>query len=220
MKTIIVGGGKVGYYLAHTLRESGNRVVVIEKDALRCQYLADSLGETVLHGDGSNILILRAAAIEPEDSLVGITGKDQDNLVICQLAKQLFGIRKTIARVNNPKNVFALKKLGVDIAVSATEHIINLLEREVDNSTVKELLTLGGGKACIMEVTLPPMYAFHQKQLKDIALPASCNIISITRGQDFIIPRGGTKLMSKDVMLIAAPAGSHGDVRKALKLKR
>ena len=139
---------------------------------------------------------------------------------MCQLAKNIYGVQKTVARVCNPKNVLAVKKLGADIVVSATDSIIKQLEREVDNSSMKELLSLGVGRPSVHEVQLPQNYVYDRRQLSDINLPESCNIVSISRGEEFIIPRGKTKLMSLDKVLLVAAPGAISDVRKALKLKK
>ncbi len=219
MKAIIVGGGKVGYYLAKTLLERYYDVSVIEKDKLTCQYFANTLDVTVVHGDGSTSRALKRADADKCDSIIAVTGEDEVNLIVCQMAKRVFGVKKTIAKVNNPKNVETVKSLGADIAISGTENIIRQMEREVDNSRIKELLPINE-KAAVFEVTIPEDYVFDGKIIADIKLPDGCNIISITRGQEFIIPRGRTKLLSNDVLLIVSSIGAANEVRRMLKLKK
>ena len=136
------------------------------------------------------------------------------------MAKKLYNVPKTVAKVNNPKNVEALKKLGVDIAVSGTELIIRHLEHEVDNSRIKELIPLNDGKAAVFEVKLPSDYVYDGRELSDIRLPDGCNIISIQRRDEFIIPRGKTKLMSDDMLLIVSTMGVANEVKRVLKLKK
>lgn len=219
MKAIIVGGGKVGYYLAKTLLERYYDVSVIEKDKLTCQYFANTLEVTVVHGDGSTQRALKRAGADRCDSIIAVTGEDEVNLIVCQMAKNCFGVKKTIAKVNNPKNVDTIKSLGADIAISGTDNIIRQMEREVDNSRIKELLPINE-KAAVFEVTIPEDYVYDGKIIADIKLPDGCNIISITRGQDFIIPRGRTKLLSNDVLLIVSSIGAANEVRRMLKLKK
>ena len=219
MKAIIVGGGKVGYYLAKTLLERYYDVSVIERDKLTCQYFANTLDVTVVHGDGSTSRALKRADADKCDSIIAVTGEDEVNLIVCQMAKRVFGVKKTIAKVNNPKNVETVKSLGADIAISGTDNIIKQMEREVDNSRIKELLPINE-KAAVFEVTIPEDYVYDGKIIADIKLPDGCNIISITRGQEFIIPRGRTKLLSNDVLLIVSSIGAANEVRRMLKLKK
>lgn len=219
MKAIIVGGGKVGYYLAKTLLERYYEVSVIEKDKLTCHYLANTLDVTVVHGDGSTSRVLKRAGAERCDSIIAVTGEDEVNLIVCQMAKRVFGVKKTISKVNNPKNVETVKALGADIAISGTDNIIKQMEREVDNSRIKELITINE-KAAVFEVIIPEDYVYDGKNIADIKLPDSCNIISITRGNDFIIPRGRTKLLSNDILLIVSSVGAANEVRRMLKLKK
>ncbi len=219
MRAIIVGGGKVGYYLARTLLERSYDVSVIEIDKNVSQYFANTLDVTVVLGDGSTARALKKAGAERCDTIIAVTGEDEVNLIICQMAKRLYQVKKTIAKVNNPKNVDTIKNLGVDIAISGTDNIIRQMEREVDNSRIKELMPISE-KASVFEVTLPENYAYGGKMIAEIKLPENCNIISITRGGELLIPRGGTKLMSNDVLLIVSTTSAANEVRRVLKLKK
>ena len=209
MKAIIVGGGKVGYYLAKTLleRNYGVSVVEIKKDI--CRYFANTLDVTVVLGDGSTAGALKKAGADKCDSIIAVTGADEANLIICQMAKKMFQVKKTIAKVNNPKNIDTIKALGVDIVISGTDSIIRQMERVPINK-----------KAAVFEVILPENYAYDGKSIADIKLPDGCNIICITRGEDFLIPRGGTKLLSKDILLIVSYVSAANEVRRMLKLKK
>lgn len=219
MKAIIVGGGKVGYYLAKALLERYYEVSVIEVKKELCQYFANTLDVTMVLGDGSTVSALKQAGAGKCDSVIAVTGSDETNLIICQVAKKIFHINKTIAKVNNPKNIDTVRFLGADIVISGTENIIKQMEREVDNSRIKELMPINA-KAAVFEVMLPEDFAYDGKNIADIKLPDSCNIISISRGEDFIIPRGGTKLLSKDILLVVSSVSSANEVRKALKIKK
>ncbi len=219
MKSIIVGGGKVGYYLAKTLLERNYDVSVIESDREVCRYFANTLDVTVVLGDGSTIRALKKAGADKCDTVIAVTGEDEVNLIICQMAKRVFDVKKTIAKVNNPKNVETIRFLGADIAISGTENIIRQMEREVDNSRIKELMPINE-KAAVFEVIIPENYVYDGKMLADIKLPDGCNIISITRGEDFLIPRGRTKLLSNDILLIVSTLNAANDVRRMLKIKK
>ena len=129
MKVIVVGGGKVGYYLAKTLIEHGHYPTLIEIKKGLCRYLANDLDIPVIFGDGTTLEALMDADIEHADAVVSVTGKDEDNLITCQLAKSVFHVGKTVARANNPKNVAVMKQLGIDITVNTTDNIARSLER-------------------------------------------------------------------------------------------
>src|SRR5918911_2130884 len=131
MYVIVVGGGKVGYYLTKHLLERGYEVTLIEKDPKRAETLTSQLGEVVMVGDGDEMAFLATTGMERAEVMVAVTGDDEDNLVACQLAKRKFNVPKTVARVNNPANVHIFKTLGVDVALSATEVLLDLIEREL-----------------------------------------------------------------------------------------
>lgn len=219
MKAIIVGGGKVGFYLAKALGERDYSVTIIEQDKEQSRYCANNLEAEVNCGNGTTVEALEASGADKADCVIAVLGKDESNLVCCQIAKNRFGVKKTIARVNNPKNADALKKLGVDIVISATDNIIQLLEHEVDLSAMKELLRLEGGEASLVEITLPEKYALEGKALSQLELPPNCNIACISRGGRTIIPRGGTMLISGDNLLVVMMNSAEKDLRKALKIK-
>ncbi len=222
MKTIIVGGGKIGFYLAGALIENKNTVALIEQDKEQCRFCANNLNSSdvqVVCGDGTDDDVLKLCGIENADAVVAVMGQDESNLVCCQLAKKLYGVKKTIAKVNNPKNAEMLKLLGVDIVISATENIIQLLEREVDISAIKELIPLNGGEASLLEITLPEDYKLDGALLMDITFPLNCNIVCINREGHTIIPRGKTVLRSGDVLLAVALEEDERELGKALKIK-
>ena len=222
MRTIIVGGGKIGFYLAKTLLEHGNSVVLVELDKEQCRFCANELnnsGVEVVCGDGTDDDVLRTCRIQDTDAIVAVMGQDENNLVCCQIAKRLFGVKKTIAKVNNPRNAETLKLLGEDIVISATEDIIQLLEHEVDISAIKKLIPLSGG-ASLLEITLPEDYKLDGETLMDIPLPQNCNIVCIDRNGHTIIPRGKTTLHSGDILLAVALGEDEKELRKALKIKQ
>ncbi len=219
MKVVIVGGGKVGYYLAKTLLEHGHDIELIEINKQTCASIANELDIPVICGDSTQIETLEAASLEEADAIICVSGMDEVNLITCQLAKKTFGVAKTIAKVNNPKNAIVLKELGVDNVINSTDSIASLIEREVDTSKIKELISLNHGEAVICEVTLPEKYYYDGKQLMDIKLPGLFNIVSITRGNTLIIPRGQSVLRSGDKLLVISDSDEVKMLRSVLKLK-
>ena len=219
MVVIVVGAGKVGFYLAKTLLEHGHTPLVIERDENLCRRAADELGITVTHGDGSAADTLRAAGAQGADAIVTATGADQTNLIACQTARRIFGVKRTLSRVNNPNNLHVMKQLGVDIPVSSTDILARTLEREVDASAIQSLLSLNRGEATISQFILPEDSPLAGEAIKDLRLPAECVLISITRGAELIIPRGPTKLQAGDKVLVLVGAAATHDLMEALALE-
>ncbi len=131
MYAIVIGGGKVGYFLSRDLLERGDEVTLIEIDPARADWLESQLGSIVMRGDGDEMAFLSTTGIERADAVMAVTGGDEDNLVALQLAKQHFNVPLTIARVNNPANVEIFKALGIDEAISATGILLSALESGV-----------------------------------------------------------------------------------------
>lgn len=202
MTVIVVGGGKVGFYLARTLIEHGHKPRLIEISKETCARIANELDIPIICGDGSTIEALENAGIEEAEALIGVTGKDENNLIACQLAKRRFHVKRTVARVNNPKNMSIMKQLGVDIPISSTDNIARLLEREVDTSTIKQIMSLNRGETSISEIQIPPDYKLSGIRLSELRMPEESVIVSITRGGDMVIPRGNAQIFSSDKIIV------------------
>lgn len=132
MNVVISGGGKLGFYLAKTLIPYKHKIKIIEKNKELCNKDSDELNLPVICGDATTISVLEKANTKEADIFIAVTGKDEANLISCQLAKNFFGVKKTIARVNNPKNVEVFEALGVDMCVSSTQLIADMIEQVVD----------------------------------------------------------------------------------------
>src|ERR1044071_8029107 len=142
MFVIVGGGGKVGFYLGKELAEQGHEVVIIEQDARRAAEIENELGNMVFVGDAAETVILQAAGAARADLVAAVTGDDEDNLVICQVAKARFHATRTIARINNPKNAEIFLKLGIDDTVSATDVVLSVIEQEIPRQHMVPLLKL------------------------------------------------------------------------------
>lgn len=201
-KVIIVGGGKLGYFLAQNLLDRDYKVRLIEKDKLRCSKIANDLDVEIIHGDGTKIEVLASAGAGKADFLVAVTGKDQDNLVAAQLAKKKFLIKKVITRANNPRNLLALRELGADNSVSSTEIITKMIEHEIESAGMQLLTTLNKGQASICSVTIPYGAKVSGMTLKDVVMPESSLIVSILRNDDLIIPKGDTTIEDGDEVIV------------------
>ena len=219
MDVIVVGGGKVGYYLAKTLIEHGHNPTLIEIKKNLCSFIANDLDIPVIFGDGTTLEALSDAGAETADALVSVTGKDEDNLIACQLAKSVYHVSKTIARANNPNNAVVMKQLGIDITVNTTDNIARSLEREIDISRMRQIMTLHKGEVSIDEITLPDHdYPFAGKQLSQLRLPEIFVFISIIRNDQLIIPRGNTFLECGDRIMVLSPTNRLHELKEFLKL--
>jgi trk system potassium uptake protein TrkA len=208
MYIVIVGVGKVGYFLAKRLSLAKHTVVLVEKDKLICEEIAKELEALVLNGDGCDPRILSQAGIERAEVLAAVTGDDEDNLIICQLAKERFGIQRTVGRVNNPDNEHTFTELGIDVPVDSTNIIAKIIEEEVSFSDFVNLMSFKRGKLAIVRVDLPENSPVINKPVQEIALPQNSVLVSILRGEEVIIPRGTTVLKPNDDIIALTLIGN------------
>ena len=171
MYAIVVGGGKVGYYLAKELLDNNHEVLVIEQDAAKCERINQELGEVAMQGDGCEVAVMEQAGVGRADMVIAVTGDDEDNLVTCQVAKLRFNVPRTIARINNPKNEAIFKALGIDATVSSTTAILAHIEEELPTHPLIHLLTLRGGGLELVEMKIPQNASVVGKKLKEVLLP-------------------------------------------------
>jgi trk system potassium uptake protein TrkA len=180
MFILVVGGGKVGYYLTRELSESGHEVVLMEKDRVRADQVADELGSIVVAKDGCEGSALADAGANRADVVAAVTGDDEDNLVICQMAKHHFAVPKTIARVNNPKNEPLFKHLGVDELISPTRMILGSIEQDIPVHELMHLAPLSH-EFELVEAYLTPESPAVGMTLLQLPLPTGCAIVAIVR---------------------------------------
>ncbi len=202
MYIIVVGGGKIGYHLTKFLLAEKNEVLLIEKDETRVAELSAEFGESVMEGNGSRVPILREGGANRADVLVAVTGIDEENLVICQVAKTVFKCPRTIARVNDPRDESLFSSMGVDAIVSSTRLINSLIEEQVKaDDLVVPLVTLRASNVEIIEIDLSGKSDIMGKQLKEFHIPEGARIIAILRGADVVIPTRESKLLLGDRLL-------------------
>jgi trk system potassium uptake protein TrkA len=198
MYIIIVGGGKVGYYLAKTLLQDEHEVLIIEKDKRKGDIISTDLGGVVLRGDGTDSTVMEEAGMARTDLAIAVTGDDEDNLMICQMAKKKFGVKRAIARINNPKNERIFKLLGIDNTVSVTDLILARIEREIPAHSLVHLLTLREAGVTFVEAKVPANSPVVGKPLRSLGVPDDCVIPLIIRGGKGIVPYGETVLIAGD----------------------
>jgi trk system potassium uptake protein TrkA len=201
MYVLIVGGGKVGYFLSRALLEEGHEVLVLEKDSRRYEQISRDLGDVVVLGDGCELRTTHEAGMERADVVVAVTGDDEDNLVVCQMAKSHFKVKRTLARVNNPKNEAIFKQLGVDDTVNSTRIIFNVLQQEVDVGELVALGPLRRGDIEVVEVELTADAQATNRAIKDIHLPGDTVLAAIIRNEQILLPSGTTELLEGDEVI-------------------
>jgi len=202
---LVVGGGKVGYYLVKELAEAGHEVVLMEKDRARADIVADEIGSVVVAKDGCEGKALAEAGANRADIVAAVTGDDEDNLVICQMAKHHFSVRKTIARVNNPKNEPLFKHLGVDEIISPTRMILGSIEQDIPVHELLHLATLAGDFELI-EAQLGDDSPAVGQNPRDIELPDGCSIVAIVRDEMAQAIRSDTILRPGDRVIATGRA--------------
>jgi len=216
MKSIIIGGGKIGFNLLKTLKDRGYNVTLVEIDEEVCRKIAEDVDTDVICGDGTNLDVLNDAGIRNADIIAAVTGKDEENLVICQIAKKGFNIGKSIARINNPKNVPMFKALGVDQTVCSTEVIADLIEYEFDSDICKIVQTFDRGAMILVEVTVKEGNRWINQYVKDLPLPSECVIASVMRGENAIFARGDTQIQNGDNIHIITNRATFHEIKKQL----
>jgi trk system potassium uptake protein TrkA len=212
MKIVVVGAGKVGYYLAKRLYHGKHIVSIVEKDKSTCEEIAKELEVLVINGDGCDPAILEEAGVKHADVVAAVTGEDEDNIIVCQLSKELFHTRRTVGRVNNPDNERVFAELGIDVPVDATMIIGKIIEEEVSFADFVNLMSFKRGKLAIVRVDLSADSPVVNKKIKDIELPKDAVLVSIVRGEEVILPKGNTVLVAGDDIIAMAMVGNEASL--------
>src|SRR5687768_11123332 len=213
MYIIIAGGGSVGYYLARTLVKTHHEVLLLERDRTAHRRLAEELGEVVMQGDACEVRIMEEAGGARADAVVAVTGDDEDNLVICQMAKMKFNVPRTIARVNNPRNEQLFNRLGIDATVSSTRIIFNLIEQEIETGEVIPLAALKRGRIEIVEIEIGPKSPVLNRNISQLPLPEDALIISVIRDGHGMLPTTDTAFEDGDSVLALVNADREHELR-------
>jgi trk system potassium uptake protein TrkA len=204
---VAVGAGKVGWNLARELIDRGNEVTLVESDPQRYATVEEELEHAVQYGDGSELWVLERAGIERAEMVIAVTGDDEDNILICQVATEKYGVERVIARCNNPRNLEHFELLNIKPAVSATDLILRLIEHEVPKYGPLHLLDLPQEQLEIIELEVGDGSAAAGRTVKDIGLPAGALVISILRGGTGFVPGADTVIEAGDEVLVVLDPG-------------
>lgn len=218
MYVIVAGGGKVGYYLTKALLAAGQEVCLIEKGGRRYDLLQEEFQDAgcIVPGDACEVTTLEQAGASRADVVAAVTGEDEDNLVICQMAKRRFKVKRVIARINNPKNELTFQLLGIDQTVSSTKLIYSLIEQEVEVADVIPLAALRRGHLELVEVAITEDSPSANRKVRDLALPRDSTLAILIRGDLAEVIHGDTALRGGDIVLAITPSASVQEFREAL----
>jgi trk system potassium uptake protein TrkA len=211
MYVIVVGGGKIGLNLARELMQKGHEVTLVEQNRRRYSVLEPQLEHVVHLGDGTELWVLERAGIERADMVIAVTGDDEDNIIISQVAREKYGRDKIIARCNNIRNMEHFDLLNIKPVISSTDLILRLIEHEVPQHGLVHLLKLQAEDIEIIEVEVSAGSPAANKRVEEINLPEGGLIIALLRERAGIVPRGDTVIeVGDEVLLVLNPGLEEG----------
>lgn len=207
MYVIVVGAGKVGWNLARELIAKEHEVTLIESSRSRYLVVEEELEHAVQYGDATELWVLERAGIQRADLVIAVTGDDEDNMLVCQVAKEKYLCERIIARVNNPRNLNHFKLLGIQPAVSATDLILRLIEHEVPRYGLVHLLALEEERLEIIELEVADDSPVAGLRVSDVSLPEGSLIISVLREGGGFVPKADTVIEAGDEVLLVLDPG-------------
>lgn len=214
MYIIIIGGGSIGYHLCKELLKEGHEVLVLDKDAAKCERFEDDMGSVCMRGDGCEVAALAEAGTGRADVFIAVTNEDEDNLVSCQVAKHKFQVPRTIARVSNPENEDIFKKLGIDCTIAVTNLIMKHIEEEIPAHPLAHLLTMSTEGTELIEIIVSESSGAIGKSLKELDIPRDSLVALLIRnGQRPQIPAADTVFQEKDRIIAMTSVDSEDDLK-------
>jgi len=213
MYVIVAGAGKVGWNLARELLEKKHEVTLIENDRARFLTVEHELEHNIMYGDASELWVLERAGISRADMVIAVTGDDEDNILICQVAKEKYLVDQVIARVNNPRNLQHFELLGIKPSISATDLILRLIEHEVPQYGLVHLLNLPEERLEIIELLLSERSRAAGQRVGDLEMPDGSLLISVLREGRGFVPRSDTVLEVGDQVLAVLDPTVEEDIK-------
>ncbi|HRJ33837.1 MAG TPA: NAD-binding protein [Fimbriimonadaceae bacterium] len=211
---ILVGGGNVGVNLAKRLIQRQHEVLLLEKDARQATRLSNMLGEEHVYvGDGCELSTQKAVGFGRADVVIAVTGEDEDNMVVCQMAKVVWSCDRVLARVNDPSHEEIFRQIGIDDTVSATGIIFNLLEQQIAKDELIPLGALAKGNIEIVETVLSSRSPVVGRRVRDLTLPPQTNIVWILRDGQGLVVEGDTELKVGDEVVALLPSDRAEELR-------
>jgi len=205
---LIVGGHENAHYLIKSLKLKGHEVMIVNPDHNWCQMLADTYEIEAICGNGTDAGTLRQAHAEKMDAVIALEEQDAANLIISELAKKQFHVQRTLAIVNDPKNVELFQGLGVDRCVNVTRAFNEFIEQQAIKENIKKYLPMDNGRIVICEVLLTDKSPALHKKLWEIGFPPQSTVAYLLRGEEIIVPQGNTELFSGDTAIVLSSSQS------------
>jgi trk system potassium uptake protein len=215
---VIVGAGTVGAFVASSLTAEGHAVLLVEKEKAALRELPPALTSVAIEGDATEPSVLEAAGVRRADLVLAATGADEDNLVVCFLAKHEYGVARTVARVNDPTNTWMYgKDMGVDVAISQAHIMSHLIQAEVEVGQLIPLLALQEGEVALVEETIASASAVVGKTIGTLKLPSGAVPVAVVRGKRVHVPTAEVILQAGDRLVALARADQEQAVSAALR---
>ncbi|MBV9280303.1 MAG: TrkA family potassium uptake protein [Chloroflexi bacterium] len=213
MYIVVVGGGKVGYSLTRALLAEGQEVLVIEKQQVKVDRIIDELGGTAIQGDGAEVTTLELAGLERADVVAAVTGHDEDNLIVCQVAKRRFNVPRTVARINNPRNEYIFTELGIDATVSATQVILAVIQQEIPHHPLVHLLTLREGGVEFLQLELTEDSPVVGRSMGQLSLPEDTAVPLLMRDGLPVVVHADTTFRARDRLIAVVTTNQESALR-------
>ena len=216
-KAMILGGGKIGYYLAQKLESSNVAVTIVEKDKERCEYLSERLSHAlIIHGDGTDVNLLEEENLACQDAFIGVTGYDEQNLLMALVAKQM-GVNKTIAKISRPNYINIIDKLDIDVALNPINITASDILRFIRGGKVVSVSLLLGGQGEVTEIIASKGFPIVGKPLSKLGLPKGIIIGAIVHNSEVIIPNGNTIIHPGDRIIVFSLTSDMASLKKMIK---
>lgn len=221
MYCVIVGGGKIGEYLARTLLDEGNNIALIEEDSEVATYLSEALSgpALIIHGDGCEVTRQEDAGVSQADVFVATTGQDEDNLAACEIASRVFGISRTLARVNDPKNLRIFRRLGIE-SISSTALIARMIQEEAMLGSMTAVATLNNDEVGLVEINVPAMKNHSDEEgvrALDIDFQEGIRLVAVSHNSNVQVVRSDTRIFPGDQVIVAADTDLLDEARRVLR---
>jgi trk/ktr system potassium uptake protein len=216
MYVLIAGGGKVGSNLAVALLKVGHEVTLVDNDRERYALLEEKFEHVIRFGDATELFVLERAGVERADLVIAVTGDDEDNIIVCQVAKEKYGVPKVIARVNDPRNQPHFDMVGITLTVSATATILALIEHELPQHELVTLIDLKRENLEIVEFAIGEGSPAAGKYVRELNLPSRSRLISVTRDGRAEIAIGDTQLEPGDLVMAILEPGVEEELKHQL----
>lgn len=221
MYCVIVGGGKIGEYLARTLLAEGNQVAIIEEDSQVAVQLSETLEGPVLviQGDGCEVARQEDAGVPQADIFVATAGQDEDNLAACEIASRVFGVSRALARVNDPKNLRIFRRLGIE-SISSTALIARMIQEEAMLGSMSVAVALTNDQVGLIDITVPPMRNHNDEEgllAFDIDFQDGIRIVAVSHNDDIQVVRSSTRIYPGDQVIVAADTDLIDEARRTVR---